>query len=59
MLFSQDWNIKPCRGRQRKVWSRLVTDLFASLKLHKADYLKNILDGSSSLNKFQGLTGEY
>ena len=20
-LFSQDWNIKPHRGRQRKVWS--------------------------------------
>ena len=26
MLFSQDWNIKPRRGRQRKVCSRLVDD---------------------------------
>ena len=31
MLFSQDWNIKPRRGRQRKVWSRLVDDLFVAL----------------------------
>ena len=37
MLVSQNRNVKPCRGRQRKVWSRLVDDLFASLKLDKAD----------------------
>ena len=49
MLFSQDWNIKLRRGRQTKVWSRLVDDLFVSLKLDKANWLKDILDGSSSL----------
>ena len=27
-LFNQEWNIKPRRGRQRKVWSRMVDDLF-------------------------------
>ena len=32
-VFSQDWDAKPCRGRQRKVWSRLVDDLFVALKL--------------------------
>ena len=32
-LFSQDWNIKPHRGRQRKVWSRIINDLFVSLEL--------------------------
>ena len=37
MLFGQDWNIKPRRGRQRKVWSRLVDDLFLSLKLDKVN----------------------
>ena len=42
-LFSQDWNIKPHRGRQRKVWSRIINDLFVSLEL---EWLK---DGSSSL----------
>ena len=23
-LFNQEWNIKACSGRQRKVWSRMV-----------------------------------
>ena len=32
-LFSKDWNIKPHRGRQRKVWSRIINDLFVSLEL--------------------------
>ena len=32
-LFSKDWNIKPHRGRQRKVWSRRINDLFVSLEL--------------------------
>ena len=31
-VFSQDWDAKPRRGRQRKVWSRLVDNLFGSLK---------------------------
>ena len=30
-VFSQDWDAKPHRGRQRKVWSRLVDNLFVSL----------------------------
>ena len=30
-LFNQEWNIKPRRGRQRKVWSRMVDHLFKSL----------------------------
>ena len=32
-LFNQEWNIKPCRGRQREVWSRMVDDLFKSLDI--------------------------
>ena len=32
-LFNQEWNIKPHRGRQRKVWSRMVDDLFKSLDI--------------------------
>ena len=31
-LFNQKWNIKPHRGRQRKVWSRMVDDLFDLFK---------------------------
>ena len=31
-LFGQEWNIKPCRGRQRKTWGRVVNDLLGSLQ---------------------------
>ena len=31
-VFCQDWDAKPRKGRQRKVWSRLVDNLFGSLK---------------------------
>ena len=38
-LFSQDWNIKPHRGRERKVWSRLIDGLFVSLEIDKVEWL--------------------
>ena len=28
LVMCQDWNIKPHRGRQRKVWSRIIDDRF-------------------------------
>ena len=34
-LFSQEWENKPRRGRQRKVWGRVVDELFLSLGLDK------------------------
>ena len=34
-LFNQEWNIKTHRGRQRKVWSRMVDDLFKYLDIDK------------------------
>ena len=55
-LFSQDWNIKP--HRQRKVWSRIIDDLFVSLELDKAESLKDIMDGSRSLKAILALVGE-
>ena len=36
---NKEWNIKPSRGRQRKVWSRLVDDLFKSLDIDKGEWL--------------------
>ena len=57
-LFSQDWNIKPHRGRHRKVWSRKIDDLFVSLEFDKAEWLKDIMDGSSYLKAFLALAGE-
>ena len=29
-LYSQEWNIKPCRGRLRKTLCRVVGDLFVA-----------------------------
>ena len=36
-VFSQDWYAKPRRGRQRKIWSRLVDDLFVAQEIEKGD----------------------
>ena len=33
-LFNQEWNIKPRGGGQRKVWSRMVHDLFKYLDIN-------------------------
>ena len=54
-VFSQDWNAKPRRGRQRKVWSRLVDNLFGSLDLDKAEWLEK---GDSSLKAFLAMVEE-
>ena len=40
-VFSQDWDAKPRRGRQRKVWSRLVDNFFGSLDLEWLDEIEN------------------
>ena len=36
-LFNQELNIKPRRGRQRKVWSRMLDDIFKSLHIDKGE----------------------
>ena len=41
-LYSQEWNIKPCRGRQRKTWGRVVDDLFVALGIDKGECLKEV-----------------
>ena len=51
-LFVQEWNVKPCRGRQRMYWYKIVDNLFSSLGLDKAE---DIRKGSSS---FLGVAGE-
>ena len=57
-VFSQDWDAKPRRGRQRKVWSRLVDNLFGSLDLDKAEWLDEIEKGDSSLKAFLAMVEE-
>ena len=32
-LFSQKWNVKPRRGRQRKTWGKVIDNIFLSLGL--------------------------
>ena len=51
-LFNQELNIKPCRGRQSKVWSRMVDDLFKSLDIDKGEWLEDIERGDSSSASF-------
>ena len=51
-LFNQEWNIKPSRGRQKKVWSRMVDDLFKSLDIDKGEWLEDIEHGDSSSASF-------
>ena len=57
-LFNQEWNIKPRRGRQRKVWSRMVDDLFESLDIDKSEWLEDIKHGDSSLASFMACVEE-
>ena len=37
-LLSQEWEIKPHKGRQRKTWSRTIDNIFHSLCLDKVRY---------------------
>ena len=47
-LFSQEWDQKLRRGRQRKTWGRVIDDLFVSLKPNGW----RILRGESSLASY-------
>ena len=57
-LFVQEWNVNPCRGRQRKHWCKVVDNLFSSLGLDKAEWLEDMRKGSCSLKSFLGVAGE-
>ena len=53
-LFNQEWN----RGRQRKVCSRMVDDLFKSLDIDKSEWLEDIKHGDSSSVSFMACVEE-
>ena len=57
-LFNQEWNIKPRRGRQRKVWSRMVDDPFKCLDIDKSEWLEDIKHGDSSSASFMACVEE-
>ena len=51
-LLSQEWEIKPHKGRQRKTWRRTIDDIFHSLSLDKGEILDDMHEGNSSLKSF-------
>ena len=50
-FYIEEWNIKPRPGRQRKVWRRLVDDIFESLKLDKGEWVEDINKGETSIKE--------
>ena len=48
-LFQEEWNIKPRPDRQRKVWKRVVDDIFESLELDKGEWAESISKGETSI----------
>ena len=57
-LFSQKWDVKPRRGRQRKVWGRVVEDIFKSLEIDEGEWLEVIEKEESSLASFRSYVEE-
>ena len=51
-LFQEEWNIKPRPGRQRKVWKRVVGDIFESLELDKGEWWKALVKERLRLKNF-------
>ena len=51
-LFQEGWNIKTRSGRQRKVWKRVVEDIFESLELDKGEWVENISKAETSIKEF-------
>ena len=54
-LFDQVWEVRPCRGRQRKMWGKRVDDIFEALLLDKEELLKK---GNSSSKSFLACVDE-
>ena len=57
-LFLEEWNIKPRPCRQRKVWKRVVDDIFESLELDKGEWVESISKGETSIKEFLALVDE-
>ena len=46
--MDQVWEVKPRRGRQRKMWGKRVDDIFEALLLDKEELLEDIQNSSKS-----------
>ena len=51
-MLSQEWEIKPRTGWQRKTWSRTIDDIFHCLSLDKGEILDDMHEGNSSSKSF-------
>ena len=51
-LFDQVWEVRPRRGRQRKMWGKRVDDIFDALLLDKEELLDGGKKGNSSPKSF-------
>ena len=51
-------NIKPHPGRQRKVWKKVVDDIFESLELDKGEWVERISKGETSIREFVSIVDE-
>ena len=51
-LFSQEWNVKPRKGGQRKTCGKVIDDIFLSLGLDKSEWLEDIEREDSSLASY-------
>ena len=47
LLFDLVWEVKPCRGRQRKMWGKRVDDIVEALLSDKEELLEDIQKGKS------------
>ena len=57
-LFSQEWNVKPRRDRQRKTWVKVIDDIFLSVGLDKCEWLEDIEREDISLAAFMSCVEE-
>ena len=48
-LFLEEWIIKPCPGRQRKVWKRVVDDILESLEHDNGEWVETISKVETSI----------
>ena len=57
--MDQVWEVKPRRGRQRKMWGKRVDDIiFEALLLDKEELLEDIQKGNISSKSFLACVDE-
>ena len=57
-LFDLVWEVRPRRGRQRKMWGKRVDDIFEALLLDKEELLEDIKKGKSLSKSFLACADE-